>query len=198
MFIKPIKKYFINRRNKKAEILSEDDIHDIHDLCKKGFIKARGTGQTITNINIEIVNRVNRKIKILIPHGTYFVSTGSHQNMVTRKQYTFSISPYDTSHINVPASCINAELPIPGKDSKFKGVARVNDDLCKFLEATDGYDPMTIQAGVWAITNGYNRYMALNKLSAEDQYGNRTKPITESNVDTAKEILDKLNIKNNL
>ena len=135
------------RRDRKAEALP-DGYTDVVVLYKKGLISAKGTGQSITDIRASIASRVTIPLKVRIPHGTYFVSSGNHQNMVTRRVYEFDLSAMGERHISVPASCINANLPVPGDRDKFTGVARVSSSVAKFLEAAEGEDAMTIQAGI--------------------------------------------------
>src|SRR6185437_4671139 len=151
-----IKNWFQERRDRKAKALPDGYI-DIVDLYKKGLISAKGTGQSITDITAEIISRVNVPLKISVVHGTYFVSRGNYQNMVTRRKYQFELRPLSTERIRVPASCINASLPIPNEKDKFNGVSRVSDKVRRFMEAAEREDAMVIQAGVWALTDGYSR-----------------------------------------
>jgi hypothetical protein len=53
---------------------------------------------------------------------------------------------------------------VPKDNDKFSGVARVSDNLSRFLQAAEGEDAMTIQAGVWAITDLYSRGMIQSHL----------------------------------
>lgn len=196
LFIKTDREKYKEKRSIQAQNLSTDEYHNIHTLAKKKYLLARATGETITKIHAEIKNRVNRKLNIFIPHGTYFIARGGHQNMVTRKEYKFTLYPDQTENISVPASCINASLPIPSKESKFRGVSLVSENLCRFLKEAEGEDEMTIQAGVWAITDNFSRSSIKSKLIARDYYGNQRSAISDNNIDKAKQILEKLGIPN--
>jgi hypothetical protein len=204
-----IKNLFQSRRDRKAKALPGGYI-DIVDLYKKGIVNAKGTGQSITDISAEIVSRVTLPLKVSVPHGTYFVSRGNHQNMVTRRKYQFELRPLETEHIRVPAACINASLPIPSEKDRFSGVARVSDHVRRFMEAAEGEDAMVIQAGVWALTDGYSRYRiqaTLRTRRVSSRYGvhlsgatgtDEGPAISSAHIDRAKAILDRLKISHNL
>jgi hypothetical protein len=177
---------------------------DIFGLHRSGDIRIRGWGQTITNIKVEIENRTNSSIRVYIPHGTYFVANGNHQNMVTRYDHSFTISARSHTQLDIPAACINANLPIPNLNDGFGGISRVSDSLLSFLVQSQGEDTMTIQAGVWAITDGYNRSAIQSHLRRRgiDQRTLREfdhgSAISEGHIEKAKEILDALGISNKL
>ena len=204
-----IKIWFQNRRDRKAKALPGGYI-DIVDLYKKGIISAKGTGQSITDISAEIVSRVTLPLKVSVPHGTFFVSRGNHQNMVTRRKYQFDLRPSGTEHIRVPASCINASLPIPNESARFSGVSRVPNNVRRFMEAAEGEDAMVIQAGVWALTDGYSRQriqVTLRTRRVSTRYGvplsglsgtDEGPAISNIQIDKAKAILERLGIHNNL
>jgi hypothetical protein len=203
--ISNIKKWFQNRRDRKAKGLPGGYI-DIVDLYRKGIVTAKGTGQSITDISAEIISRVTLPLKVSVPHGTYFVSRGNHQNMVTRRKYQFDLRPLGTEHIRVPAACINASLPIPSERDRFSGVARVADNVRRFMEAAEGEHAMVIQAGVWALTDGYSReriQRTLRTRRVSSRYGaslagamgtDEGPAISSAQIDRAKTILDRLKI----
>ncbi|MEA2988063.1 MAG: hypothetical protein QOG83_774 [Alphaproteobacteria bacterium] len=144
------------RRNRKASAFGDEYI-DIVDLCKNGLVSASGAGQSITIITAEIVSRVGVPVKVSVPRGTYFVARGNHQNMVARREYRFILRALGAERIRVPATCINASLPVPTDKDRFKGVSRVSDDVRRFIEAAEAEEDMTIQAGVWSLTDGFSR-----------------------------------------
>ena len=209
--ISKLKTWLQERRDRKVKALPDGYI-DIVLLYKKGILTAQGTGQTITDIRAEIASRVNVPVKVSIPHGTYFVSRGNHQNMVTRRKYEFVLSPREKRDIRIPASCINASLPIPSQEDRFSGVAQVSTKLRRFMEAAEGEDAMVIQAGVWAITDGYNRNQMQSTLRvrrSDSRSGGMSgglgsnshdagSAISAYHMDRAKKILTELKISNNL
>ena len=96
------------------------------------------------------------------------------------------------------AACINANLPIPGKSDRFYGVRRVSDNLARFLEASRGADSMTVQAGVWTLTDSYSGDDVKNHLYVQDQQGNRRQAVSDEHIADAKRILRELGIPNRL
>jgi len=210
-----ITNWFQARRDSKAKSLPDGYV-DIVVLYRKGLITAKGTGQSITDIQASLTSRVTIPLKVRVPHGTYFVSSGNHQNMVTRREYELDLSPKQTRQISVPASCINANLPVPKDSDRFSGVARVSDKLSKFLQAAEGEDAMTIQAGVWAITDRYSRSMiqshlrvrrystrmgAMGRVGLPSTFGSLSDDgpaVSSRQIDRAKAILDKLKINHRL
>jgi hypothetical protein len=204
-----VKAFFQQRLDRRAKALPAG-YSDIVDLHEKGLVSARGTGQTITDITAEITSRVSVPLKVSVAHGTYFVSSGNHQNMVTRRKYQFDLRPLGTERVRVPASCINASLPIPSEKDRFNGVARVPSDVRRFMEAAEGEDAMVIQAGVWALTDGYSRERIQQTLRTRRVSTRHGIPVTEmsgtdegpaisnAQVDRAKAILDRLGLHHNL
>ena len=184
--------YFHGKRRLKK--LSEDTFHDILTLWEMRVISATAKGRSITEIYVDVKSRVHRPLKVVIPHGTYFRSQGSHQNMVVRKEFVFALQPLGTRFLNVPACCINADRPIPGATDSFKGVKRVSPSIEKFLRASEGYGPMVSQAGVWALTDGYDRFQIKDRLVTTYSYGKSRNTISDSEIDCAKGILDRLEL----
>jgi len=188
----------IEKLTARASDLSENQQHDLLLLHQRGFVRAKGSGQSITQVRAEVENLIRKKLRVVVTPGTYFVSRGGHQNMATTSEYAFTLYPCSTERIDIAAACINAERPIPGEKDKFHGVARVSDDVARFLVASGGEDPMVIQAGVWTLTDAYTRHAAIHHLVARDRHGNTTHPITDRHCDRAKEILDRLGVAHRL
>ncbi|NUQ23975.1 MAG: hypothetical protein HUU34_08475 [Saprospiraceae bacterium] len=204
--IQRIRKWFADRKERRIEKLTaranqlpDGKAIDLLELQQKGLVRAKATGQSIEVIHAQVESLVRKRLLVLVSPGTYFVSSGSHQNMVTKRPHTFTLYPLDTTHFSVGAACINANLPIPGEKDMFYGVRKVSDDLVRFLEAAQGEDSMTVQAGVWAITDGFSAYQLQHHLYFADRYGNnRRQAIGNDNIAKAKQILQKLSIRTNL
>ncbi|MGD1046998.1 MAG: hypothetical protein ABR936_16975 [Bacteroidota bacterium] len=188
----------IEQLTAKAVDLSEDQEYDLIFLYVKGFVRAMATGQSITEIYAEVENLIRKKLHVIVKPGTYFVSSGNHQNMVTRRDYSFTLFPCSSKRLNIDAACINASLAVPGKNDRFYGVRRVSDKLSKFLEASKNSDPMVVQAGVWALTDGYTANQVKTHLVARDQYGHTRQAVSDSHIEEARRILNNLSIHNNL
>jgi len=196
-----IKEWQVNRNEikiakltEKAADLKEDQPYDLLFLYERGFVRAKGSGQSITKLHAEVENLIRKKLNVTVAPGTYFVSSSTHQNMVTTIDYSFTLHPCSSQYLEIKAACINADRPIPGKSDRFNGVARVSENISRFLEASRNKDPMVIQAGVWALTDNYSRTKIKNHLFSRDQYGNITYPITDNHINKAAEILDQLNL----
>jgi hypothetical protein len=205
--IRSIRNWNQQRRTRRAEALPDGYIDIVH-LHRKGLVTAKGTGQSITEITAEIVSRVNIPLKVSVAQGTYFVSRGNHQNMVTRRECRVDLAALGRKTIFVPPTCINATLPIPGQSDRFSGVARVPEKVQRFLEAAQGEDAMVIQAGVWALTDGFTRsriQSALRTRRVSTRHGvpvdggyDSGAAISDFQIDKAKKILDDLHIRTNL
>jgi len=204
-----LKQYSQRRRDARAAKLPTGYI-DLVELARLGLVQATGTGQSITGIKADIRSRVNIPLKVAVLHGTYFVSQGNHQNMATRREYDFQLSPMGNERINVPAACINASLPVPKESDRFAGVSRVPDTVRRFMEAAEGEEAMVIQAGVWTLTDGFSRARIQSSLrrvpktssgpiTTLSSRGLDSVPaISNQQIDRAKSILDSLHIKHHL
>jgi hypothetical protein len=188
----------IERLTAKAADLREDAQHDLVMLHERGFVRARANGQSIVNVNADVESLIRKPLRVIVNPGTYFVASGGHQNMVTTQKYSFSLSSCGQHRMDVRAACINANRPIPGKNDRFRGVARVPDAVARFLEASAGEDPMVVQAGVWTLTDGYSRDQVIRHLISRDHNGNTWHPVTQAHCDKAKAILNSLGIAHRL
>jgi len=182
----------------RAEALSDQADYDLLALWEARFVLARATGQSITHVNARIDNKTHRRLRVVIRPGTYFISSGAHQNMVTTTQHRFSIEPHKDATVRVQASCINAGRPVPGETDRFQGVASVPASVMRFLETAVNEDPMVIQAGVWALTDGYSGEDVENRLSILAADGQKRQAISAFQVAIAKRILDGLGLANRL
>jgi len=189
--------YYLHGK-RHSEKLSQDAFHDILKLWKMRVVTVTAKGKSISEIYVDVTSRLNRPLKIFIPHGTYFSSQGTHQNMVVRKEFVFALKPLGARFLNVPACCINADRPIPGTTDSFKGVKRVSPSIEKFLRESEGYGPMVTQAGVWALTDGYDRIQIKDRLVTTSSDGKSRNTISDSEIDCAKSILDRLELQSAL
>jgi hypothetical protein len=171
---------------------------DLVSLTKRRFVRATATGQSITRISAKLENLLPKKLHVVIPPGTYFLSSGNHRNMVARKEQVITLLPLSSRQVFIDASCINAPRPIPSDSDAFNGVERTSGDLARFLLAAGDAGPMAVQAGVWALTDGYTCYDVKTHLSMRDQNGNTRPAVTDSEIAEARRILKCLGIRNNL
>lgn len=182
------------RVEREAAALPEDKVHDLVFLHEKGFVRARGTGHSITRVFGEVHNRVGRRLRVRAQPGICFVARGRHQNMVTRKPYRFTLEPGQTLTMSIEAACLNAARPIPGESDRFEGVQAAAAAVARFLEAAQHLDAMAAQAGVWALTDDYSEQDVQHRLTQQDRYGRRQAAITAEQVDEARRLLMQLRL----
>jgi hypothetical protein len=188
----------IDRLTATAADLPDERQYDLLFLHQRGFVRARGSGHSITEVYADVENLIRRTLRVAITPGTYFVSSGGHQNMAATAECTFTLDPCSAQHIRISAVCINANRPIPRKNDRFYGVARVDESVARFLEASRGEDPMVVQAGVWTLTDNYSRSDVIGHLVSRDDRGHTWHPVTNAHCDRAREILEKLGIPHRL
>ncbi len=163
-----------------------------------GLVDGMGTGQSIARVFSPVINLTKKKLQVKLMPGIYFRSTGEHQNLASTEEYTFVLNPLNGQNIEVNAVCINANRPIPGESDRFAGLGRVPKKMRRFLEKAMGEDPMTIQAGVWACTDGFTGPQIKKHLISRDQQGHSVSAVHERHIERARNILSDLNISTNL
>jgi len=57
---------------------------------------------------------------------------------------------------------------------------------------------MTVQAGVWALSDGYSGEDVQNHLVVRDQHGNTPRAVSDEHIEQAHELPGKLGIKHRL
>jgi hypothetical protein len=176
-------------RRKRILKLNKFQDYNIIYLWRHRLVVPRATGQTITRITAEVKNRTKRQFGATIPVGTYFIASSRHQNMVTYKAQRVRLDGRATARISIPAACINASRPIPGRHDKFKGVATVSKELTRFLQRASTEEPMVIQAGVWAVTDRYTKRDIQQRLIS-----GAAPAISDHQIMRAKSILEELNL----
>ena len=182
------------RGKKRARRLDANEYHDILELWAMRIVTVTAKGKSITELYVDVESHFHKPLRVVIPHGTYFEARGTHQNMVVRKEYVFEIEAGKRRFLQVNATCLNAERPIPGNDDHFRGVKRVSPQVKRFLEASDGYPAMSVQAGVWSLTDNLDRAAIRDRLYSVTSSGTGGSSISESDMDTAARLLDQLGI----
>jgi len=138
---------------------------DIVDLLKEGKIEAEASGSGIEKLKLELKLKVKVKDKITvrIPVGTYFVCSGSAQNMVTTREKTVVLDNDRRISIKLEleVACANKARAIPDSEDKFN-IKRSpkQKELQKLMpvleKANAGF--AIRQAAVWIITDNANYY----------------------------------------
>lgn len=177
-----------------AKQLSEQEFYDADWLLAKHIIGIKAMGRTITEIDLDVENLSNRKIKVVMPLGIYFAARGSHQNMVGTREVVFRLKPHGSKFATVHVACLNAHRNIPGKQDGFTGLSRADEQVVLFLEAARNETPMVVQAGVWALTDGLSRGELKRRLTTENGQRMNSQAISDGDIDSAGLHLAKLRL----
>jgi hypothetical protein len=130
--------------------------------------------------------------------------------MAARRTCRFELGPSGAERVFVPATCINAGLAIPGDTDRFGGVRRTSASLRAFFDLAQNEDAMVVQAGAWAITDGYSKAQVqahLRSRRVSTVYGipvpgvqgsDQGPAISDAQIARAKAILDQLGVRNRL
>jgi len=68
----------------------------------------------------------------------------------------------------------------------------------KFIKESEGYGPMVTQAGVWALTDGFDRKQIKERLVTTSSDGRSRNTISDREIDSAIGILDRLELQSAL
>ena len=182
------------RGRKIANSLDEQVYHDADWLAERGIIKLTAIGRSITELSLDVVNRSDRRLKVLLPPGLTFLARGTHQNMVVTKEAVFRLKPRGSKVLPVQVACLNAHKPIPTSNDGFGSVERAGDTVNRFLAAAKGERAMVIQAGVWAITDhlDHNELKARLHNIANSHFAGQA--ISDNDIRTAGLLLSKAGI----
>jgi hypothetical protein len=123
-------------------------------LLQRGAIAIQCEGINIQYVKLSLVNNTNEELRVLIPVGTIFVSSGAHQSMSSAEPYEAVLDPHRSATLKVRVACINKLRPVPNPDSRFSRIEQSSGPLLEFLRVSTTEPPAVIQAGVWAITDG--------------------------------------------
>jgi len=182
----------------QAAELSADKVYDLVFLHGRGFVQARGTGQSITRVFAHVQNRVERPLRVRALPGTCFIAKGGHQNMVIRRPCRFTLEPGQAQSVAIEATCMNAERPIPCESDHFQGVRLAPPEVVRFLDAAAQADAMTVQAGVWALTDRYTAADVHRRLTQTDRHGRHQQAVLPHQVDEARRLLDSVGLSTRL
>lgn len=183
-----------DRLTAQAATLPPAQPHDLHDLWRRSFVRVEAQGRGIEAIDLRVFSEVRRDLQVRIPPGTCFVAAGAHQNMAARAEVRFPLRALSGENVGVEATCINAARPVPESRDGFSRVEMVTGDLARFLAAAAGRDPMTVQAGAWAISDGYTAAQAQARLQRVGPDGRREAAITDAHVAEARAILEEIGV----
>ncbi len=130
---------------------------DIIDFLDEGKLEIEMFGSGIQSVTVRIRKKVPYKISVIIPLGSYFVSSlKAAQNMVATEESSVRLINNEWVKVFVPAACANRGKAIPHGDVSFT-VQRSShqEELVKLMPVLDkagaSYDVR--QAAVWIVTD---------------------------------------------
>ncbi|MGD2095582.1 MAG: hypothetical protein PVH77_11295 [Phycisphaerales bacterium] len=153
-------------------ILQDMEGRNIVDLLKEKKIIAKASGIRIKNVKLELKPRVEYKVTVLIPVGTFFLCNGSAQNMVTTQEETVVLKNDLWTTINIEVACANRRRDIPdGKDTftieRFPKQQELQELMPLLRKANVSF--ATRQAAVWIVTDDAD-YGDLGSLVSRAQF----------------------------
>ena len=132
---------------------------DIVDLLKERKIQVRSSGSGIENVKLELRLNVKHRVTVKIPVGTFFVCSGSAQNMVGTMEKTVVLEDDDWTSVSVDATCANRTRRIPHTEDKFiiekSPKQKELQKLLRVLRKADASFAVR-QAAVWIVTDNAN------------------------------------------
>ncbi|NOX51308.1 MAG: hypothetical protein GXP16_12360 [Gammaproteobacteria bacterium] len=177
-----------------AQQLSEGEFYEADWLVEKHIIGIKAVGHSITELNLDVQNFSERKIKVLLPRGIYFPARGGHQNMVSTREVVFRLKPGGCKFFAVQVACLNAHREIPSEQDGFGRLKRADAEVAKFIEVACNEAPMVLQAGIWALTDGLNRSELRRRLVANGGVSTHRQVISDRDIDSASLHLAKLSL----
>lgn len=181
------------RHTRFVDGLTPDSERDLIELLRFGAVSIGASGRDITRIVIEVRNCLEKPLKLRIDPGTCFSSQGAHQDMVAVETTNLCLIPGGAITVPISAACVNASRPIPKETDGFRRVYPASKLLNRFLRAATRSSPMARQAGVWAITDGYNAGQCQNHLLRRTRDGDSVSAITDDDIDEARRLLRSIN-----
>jgi hypothetical protein len=153
-------KYPNDPRAAKARQLEKGDEIRLTRAISRHLVTVRTNGDGLQNVSVTIKRLVKRPLKIDLPVGTYFVSGGDSQNMVSCEADTADLTDSDSADLTVRAACANFYLAQPDQDNRFQvRDAHPNRSLRKLLKVIGQENPSSISAqlAIWSLTDNPSR-----------------------------------------
>jgi hypothetical protein len=166
--------------------------HDLLFLQEHECIKVVAKGKSITRLEARLTNLVETPLDVVIHPGTYFVADGAHQDMVIIEKVHLRLPPGASYDLTLRVACMRAKRCVPRARDGFQRVAQANDEIRRFLDASDGLSAMAIQAGVWSLSDRYSRADVQTRLTIADLWGRVSSAVTDEDLDQASRVLDGL------
>lgn len=171
--------------------------YDLLNLVKRNFVTVTAWGVDISAINLWLFNNIEHEMSVYVKPGIILTTNKPFQNMVITYGKLIHISENGFNSLNLDnrlsAACAQAYEAIPTKNDKFEKLT-FNETLYKFLSLANKYELeyLTIQAGVWAITDNLSGEQLLSRLQSNN---NSSNIITYDNIRQASKLLSELKIR---
>ncbi|MCS7135301.1 MAG: hypothetical protein RMJ39_10055 [Deltaproteobacteria bacterium] len=137
-------------------IASEQKKHLV-DFLKEDKIEIKVHGRDIESIVVSLRRKVPYRLIVLIPAGTYFVSTDrSVQNMVATKGEEVTLDTDSWKTLVIEAACANMHKDVPSSQHNFtvqySPTQKELEKLIPILEMAKAPFPVR-QAAIWIVTD---------------------------------------------
>ena len=152
--------------------MREDFVGDIYSMIKKEYLSVVSIGDSISRNRIIIQNRVNSRLLITIPFGTYLAAnSGSIQNMLIREEKTLSVAPEQHGSLYINTVCMNIYKDVPDDTNYFNiDILKKDSPVIKLLKILDENNSLyeVAQAAVWHIMDNPGKEIILSTLVYDD------------------------------
>jgi hypothetical protein len=172
---------------------------DIVDLLSARKIEVKTEGSGIQSVSVSIRRLVSYPLTVLIPAGTFFVSSSSSvQNMVTTAESRVVLGAVEWVNVSLDAACANRPRDIPGEENRFTVQRSPSQkELAKLMPVLERANVAYAlrQAAVWIVTDNAD-YDDLGILVSRSEYQvfGGTREINEYETAAALQILDRAGI----
>ncbi|MCC7492744.1 MAG: hypothetical protein IT204_10370 [Fimbriimonadaceae bacterium] len=133
----------------------------VYEAQQRGLVTARVTGSGLGEVRLSLTRTTNRRLRVIVPAGAYFVCQGGGaQNMVGGRQTTVDLVGSATASLSVPASCANMHLDTPNWSTSFAiRPSPEGSELARLMEVIGREQPSEVvaQVAVWAVTDNPTR-----------------------------------------
>jgi hypothetical protein len=176
------------------DILQDMEGRQIVDLIAQKKVEARAKGSGIEEVEIELCRLVKHELSVLVPAGTFFVSRGSAQDMVTTNDEEFTLEKEECISVTVPVACADLDRLVPRSDDTFDILpSSQQEEMQKLAPLLREASSEVRQAAVWIVTDNAD-YDALGTLVSglggfgprvikEDEAARAMKLVDEAGID---------------
>jgi hypothetical protein len=175
------------------DILRDMEGRRILDLIAQNKVRAEANGSGIEEVELELCRLVKHQVTVLVPVGTFFVSRGSAQDMVTTDDEEFTLEEECIS-VTVPVACADFDRSVPRSDDTFDILPGSQQEELERLMPLVADAPFSVrQAAVWVVTDNAD-YEDLGTLVSGPIAGFGSRVIHETQAAQAMKLVDEAGI----